>query len=182
MIPNVFGDTWPFLWCHYGQPPHYCAACLKFWHRIWNYVSVLIISDMKRKKKWGWVDEWNWWRKKIGWKWCMSTVKMFILLVFLLPSNAENVGALIYIYFTGDKYLFHFTFLFLFHCLVPPWLHTSSSTHLQALREKSHESAVLTSPPHHANCCPTEGLVSMPPNKSLVSVSWQSETLRPPRN
>lgn len=36
-------------------------------------------------------------------------------------------------------------------------------------------------PPHYTNCCPTEGLVSMPPNKSLVTVSWQDETFQPLR-
>lgn len=80
--------------------------------------------------------------------------------------------------------------IFFFHIIVSLsrhlfqlWLHTSSSSSPQALREPSHESAALTSPPplpRYANCCPTEVLVSMPPNKSLAAVSWQNETLQPP--
>lgn len=48
-------------------------------------------------------------------------------------------------------------------------------------RKKSHEPVVLTSPPHYANCFPTEALVSMPPNKCLASVSWQNETFGAPQ-
>lgn len=50
-------------------------------------------------------------------------------------------------------------------------------SHLSAQWEKSHECASL----YWVNSWLTLGLVSMPPNKSLVCVSWQNSTLKPLR-
>lgn len=62
--------------------------------------------------------------------------------------------------------------LFLF--VVPLRLFPS---HLSAQWEKSHECTSL----YWVNSWLTLGLVSMPPNKSLVCVSWQNSTLKPLR-
>lgn len=81
----------------------------------------------------------------------------------------------------GKKSLFQFTLLVLLHRLFDVWLHTSSSTPSSRPYGKGPMSLWhWRHLPHYAKCCPTEGPVSMPPNKSLVTVSWQNETFHPP--
>lgn len=108
--------------------------------------------------------------------WFMLYTLIVFLLVFCQPSFVENVDDLIY---TSLKIYISLTSLSLpcvfFSCLVLLWLNTFSSSHHQALWEKS---TMLTSPSHYASGCPTEGFVSMPPNKSLVSVCWQNKPFR----
>lgn len=118
------------------------------------------------------------------WNICWTMAEQLILYCnrfFFFFGHQENVG-MCYLLCREKKSLVQFTLLVLLHRLVDVWLHTSSSTPSSRPYGKGPMSLWhWRHLPHYAKCCPTEGLVSMPPNKSLVTVSWQNETFQPPR-